>query len=247
MREIIGDVLICLGFFTRLPVTGAPDRRLASAIWAAPLVGIFVALAGALAFTVVDALGLPPGIAAAFALAAMMLFTGCLHEDGLADVADGFGGGSTRERKLEIMKDSRIGTYGVVAMVVAMLLKWSALQELATQWLVFTALIAAYVSARALMPAFMLMVPPARSFGLSAGAGAVSPGAAAVALFIGAAALLFLGLFPAIVAAIVLGLWFIALKTLTERQIGGQTGDVLGTLEQGGEIAVLLVALSFHS
>ena len=60
-----------------------------------------------------------------------MLATGCLHEDGLSDVADGFGGGKTRERKLEIMRDSRIGAYGACALVLSVLLRWSALADLA--------------------------------------------------------------------------------------------------------------------
>lgn len=246
-RDLIGDILACVGFFTRIPVAGPPDRRLSAAIWAAPVVGVPVALAGAAAFAVADFLGLPASIAAAFALAATMLVTGCLHEDGLADVADGFGGGATCERKLEIMRDSRIGTYGVMTVGMATLLRWSALAALASPLPVLFALVAAHAAARATIPAFMILVPPARSSGLSASAGTVSAGVAGAALLIGAAVLLLLGLFPAMIAAIILGLWFITLKTLAEWQINGHTGDVLGTLQQGGEIAVLLVALSFHS
>ena len=74
--------------------------------------------------------GLSPSVAAALALAAAMLATGCLHEDGLSDVADGFGGGKTRERKLEIMRDSRIGAYGAAALVMSVLIRWSALADL---------------------------------------------------------------------------------------------------------------------
>ncbi|WP_274629102.1 adenosylcobinamide-GDP ribazoletransferase [Arvimicrobium flavum] len=244
VRTIVGDLFSCVGFFTRIPVFGPMERRLADAIWAAPLVGIVVGLAGALAFAVSAALGLPPAISAILAIATTMLITGCLHEDGLSDVADGFGGGVTRQRKLEIMKDSRIGAYGVIALVVTVLLRWQALIAIADTGSVLLALLASHAASRSIIPAFMMLVPPARDTGLSATAGAIRAGAARTALLAGAASLLLLGIGPAIVAAIVLTIWFIALKWLTERQIGGQTGDVLGCLQQGAEIAVLLVALS---
>src|SRR5690606_40192087 len=111
-------------------------------------------------------LGLPSGPAAALALAAAMLMTGCLHEDGLSDVADGIGGGSTRERKLEIMRDSRIGSYGTAALVISLLLRWSALAALAGPAQVFAAFIAAHCASRALPGALMHVLPPARADGL---------------------------------------------------------------------------------
>ncbi|HEY5819523.1 MAG TPA: adenosylcobinamide-GDP ribazoletransferase, partial [Mesorhizobium sp.] len=101
MTPRLSDVLVALVFFTRLPLPSfMSDRKLGEVIWAAPLVGLVVALLGAIVFALVDALDVPTLPAAAITLAAMMLLTGCLHEDGLADVADGFGGGKTIERKL---------------------------------------------------------------------------------------------------------------------------------------------------
>ena len=85
-----------------------------------------------------------------------------LHEDALADTADGFGGGQTREQRLHIMRDSRTGAYGVCALALSILLRVSALASLADTALVVPALIAAHAGARAVMPAFMLFVPPAR-------------------------------------------------------------------------------------
>ncbi len=113
---ILDDIALCLVFFTRLPLPKFDfrDRTLAQAIWAAPLAGVAVAVIGSIAYALAIALGLSRGLSAALALAATMLATGCLHEDGLSDTADGFGGGKTREKKLEIMRDSSIGAYGAV-------------------------------------------------------------------------------------------------------------------------------------
>lgn len=244
---ILGDTLLCVGFFTRIPAGGITDRRLADAIWAVPLVGILVGVVGTCAFGIASWLNLPPAIAAAIALATTMLVTGCLHEDGLADVADGFGGGATRERKLEIMKDSRIGTFGVLALLLTVLVRWSALAALSGSISMFALFVAAHMASRSIMPAMMTVLPPARATGLSASAGTVSFNTSLLAAALGLVGLLALGPFAALLSAAALIVWFLLLKSLSERQIGGQTGDVLGTLQQGGEIIVLLVALSIHS
>ena len=103
---------------------------------------------------------------------ATLLATGCLHEDGLADTADGFGGGETREQKLDIMRDSRIGVYGVCALIVSLLLRVGLLASLPNAHLAVWALIASHAAARATMPALScLLLPPARNDGLSFEAG----------------------------------------------------------------------------
>jgi adenosylcobinamide-GDP ribazoletransferase len=166
-----------------------------------------------------------------------------LHEDGLADTADGFGGGATAERKLEIMRDSRIGAYGACALALSFLVRWSALIALSEPRYVALALVLAHVSARALLPPFMRHVPPARQDGLASGAGTPPAQSVAIAIGIGIVCLLLgFGLIGAIVASIVLGLLTLALAKLARRQIGGQTGDVLGALEQTAEAAILLIA-----
>lgn len=243
-RVAANDIAACLGFFTRMPAGWAPHggRRFAEALWAAPLVGLVVGAAGAAVFAVAHHLGLPSAAAGMLALAATMLTTGCLHEDGLADVADGFGGGATRERRLEIMRDSRIGTFGAAALFVSVGLRWSALASIGAAPGVFWAMIAAHGASRALLPAFLRLVPPARPGGLGAGIGAVPSAAVWGALLIGVLCLLPLGLPCAAAAAALLALWFAFLRGLCERRIGGQTGDVCGTLQQGGEIVVLLAA-----
>src|SRR5437868_4014872 len=129
LRRVATDLKISVLFSTRLPfahsftVMGADIAR---ASWALPLAGALVGLLGAIAYWLAHAVGLPPLPAGALALATTLVATGCLHEDGLADTADGFGGGTTRERKLEIMRDSRIGSYGGCALMLSLLLRGSA-------------------------------------------------------------------------------------------------------------------------
>ena len=245
-RAIRADILACLAFYTRFPVNAGDDagRGFAAAQWAAPVTGLAVALCGAALYALASLLSLPAQLCALLAVAATMLASGALHEDGLSDTADGFGGGRTRERKLEIMRDSRIGSYGAAALVFSVLLRAGALAAIAAPSAVLWALVAAHVAGRALMPLFMHLVAPARADGLAAGVGSVRQETAAAALVLGGLALLPLGLTAAAISAILLAVWFIALRRLAERQVGGHTGDVLGTLEQGGEILVLLVAAS---
>lgn len=241
-RDTFDDIAICLGFYTRLPVRLAEGRSFADAQWAAPVAGMMVGAIGWFSFFLADAFGLSPAIAGALAVAATVFATGALHEDGLSDTADGFGGGSTRERKLEIMRDSRIGTFGASALLFSILLRAAALSALATPSLAFSALVASHAAARAAMPVFMRMVPPARSDGLSANSGTIPESSAFVAALIGGAALLFLGVFAAVLTAMALSVLLFAVRRLCQRQIDGQTGDVLGAVEQLSEITVLLIA-----
>lgn len=242
--KIATDIALSLVFFTRLPlpVFDFGDRKLADAIWAAPIAGVVVAVIGAGVFTLAMSLGVDPGPAAALALAAMIVSTGSLHEDGFSDVADGFGGGRTPERKLEIMHDSRIGAYGACALGLSILIRWSALAEFSSGWSALLALIAAQAASRGLLGAFLHWLPPANAESLSARVGTVSQGTAQAGVILGAVTLLTLGLGGAIAAAILLALIFHGLRKLCLNQIGGHTGDAAGALQQLGEIAVLLVA-----
>src|SRR5690606_6276515 len=107
------------------------------------------------------ALGLPPAAAAVIGLAAGILLTGALHEDGAADVADGFGGGKTRDDKLAIMRDSRIGSYGTLALMLSVLARWIALTAIASAaegGTILWASIAAHAASRAVLPAFLARV-----------------------------------------------------------------------------------------
>jgi adenosylcobinamide-GDP ribazoletransferase len=242
-EELEASIVFC----TRLPLlraTPLTGHSLSRGAWAFPVAGIVVGLIGAIVYGIAHRLGLPPWPAAALSVAATMLATGCLHEDGLADTADGFGGGKTREQKLAIMRDSRIGVYGVCALAMSLVLRIAALASLPSAHAVVWALIASHAAARAAMPALMLMLAPARSDGLSFEAGR-PPGeavlAAAVIGFLILAICLHLG--HGVLALILLAVIVALMAWLSMRQIEGQTGDVLGALEQASEIAVLLVAL----
>ena len=238
------DIALCLVFFTRLPLPHFDfgDRRLADAIWAAPLAGLAVALVGGIVSATAERLGLAAGPSAALVLTATLLVTGALHEDGLADVADGFGGGQTHERRLEIMRDSRIGTYGTAALVLSLLVRWTVLADLHDAWQIVVALIAAEAGSRGLLGLLMHTLPPARSDGLSAGAGSVAQDTAFLGAALGAVALFMLGVPEALVAAVAAAALFVAFRALCLGRIGGQTGDTVGALQQLVAIVILLVA-----
>jgi adenosylcobinamide-GDP ribazoletransferase len=246
VQRRVNELKIGFIFLTRLPLTlqqpAAPDE-LSRALWCAPIVGVAVGLVGAAVYGFAQTLNLPPLPATVLAIAATVLVTGALHEDGLADVVDGFGGGATRERKLDIMRDSRIGTYGVCALILSFMLRAAALANLGDPSLVAAALVAAHAAGRAPIPAFMRIVPAARTDGMSVDAGRPPQTSALVAVLLGLiAVVLALGFGASIVAIILLCAGFGLMAWLCNRQIGGQTGDVLGALEQIGEITVLLVA-----
>ena len=220
--------------FTRLPLAhpGAiAGADLARAAWAAPAVGAIVGALGAACYGLAYAAGLPGFAAGALALATTLAVTGCLHEDGLAETADGFGGGATRERKPAIMHDSRIGTYGTCALLLSLVLRGGAIASLSAPGRAAWALIAAHAAARATLPAFMRLVPPARADGLAAQMGAPPPASAALAAVLGLVALaLGLGITRGLLAMTLLLLSFAFMAWLCTRQIGGQTGDVIGAL-----------------
>lgn len=251
---IADDIRACLSFYSRLPVPpGAggyvmPDFARAS--WATPIAGAIIGAIGAGAILIASILHLPPLVAATCAIGALAFATGALHEDGLADVADGFGGGATRDQKLSIMRDSRLGAYGALALFVTSLLRVSALAAILEGGVfraVFSIVAAAALSrAVGLIPLVTLL--PARSDGAGASAPTPSPTALRRALYIGGAialAPLFGGatLAQTVVAQIAAVGGALGVSKLAERQIGGYTGDVLGAAQQAAEIG-LLIALS---
>src|SRR5690606_30107654 len=155
-----------------------------------------------------------------------------------------FGGGRSREDKLAIMRDSRTGSYGVVAVVLSLLIRWAALAALAgaAPALALLALVAAHAASRAVLPAMLAALPPARADGLGSGVGHIGNATVLAALAVGVVALLPGGIAFGLVAALALGLSAFFVARLARAQIGGQTGDVLGAAQQAGEIAVLVVA-----
>jgi adenosylcobinamide-GDP ribazoletransferase len=177
------------------------------------------------------------------AVLATVVLTGALHEDGIADTADGLIGGHDRDQRLAIMRDSRHGTFGVVAIVLSVLLRAAALAEIGEAVYVGLALIAAHAASRSALPVGMLALGPARADGLGATAGRPRTPLAIVALAIGL--LVTLAALGPTRGAIAFGLAGAAVFTmgmLAHRRIGGYTGDVLGAFQQLGEIAMLLTA-----
>ncbi len=243
-RSWIGEARAAAAFLTRLPVGGDPAARagrLAEAAWAFPVVGLAVGIGGGLAYVAASALGLPPALAAVLAVAAQVLMTGALHEDGAADVADGFGGGATRKAKLAIMRDSRLGAFGGIALVLLLAARLAALAAIADPGVVLAALAAAAALSRAGVVALMSWLPPARADGLGAEAGRPRGPNVITALVIAAAvALLALGAGTGGAAVIGAGLGAVAVGWLARRQIGGHTGDVLGACQQGAEVLCLV-------
>lgn len=240
-----GDIVLAFALLTRLPLPQAPGARGGRAAWAWPLAGLGVATLAALGGAMATALGLPAPLAALATLAVLVATTGAMHEDGLADTADGLWGGWTRERRLEIMRDSRIGTYGVIALVLSLGARWAALWGLfeAGPGMAVTAVLTAAALSRATMPALMAALPPARADGLSKNVGTVPRPTVALALGIAALTALLLtgwGAFGAIFWAAAAAL---ALGLVARRKIGGQTGDILGATQQMAEIAVLFSLL----
>ncbi len=237
------DPALACALLTRLPVPVDPGfaaSRGARAAWAYPLAGALVALIAGGAGIGGLALGLTSALAAGLTICLQAVMTGAIHEDGLADAADGLWGGWTRERRLEIMKDSRIGSYGVLAIVLAIGLRWSALAALGSELL--AGLLAAALLSRAVMVAVMAALPNAREGGLSRGVGRPSPETTGVAgllaLFLGLA-IVGWAIFALALAAALTGL---ACALLARSKIGGQTGDILGATQQTAEIAVLIAA-----
>ena len=242
----LNDLLIAFHLLTRLPLPGADwssqSRPHARAAWAYPLVGIVIGGIAALTAWIALWLGLSVPLASLIALGTMIITTGAMHEDGLADCADGFWGGWEIGRRLEIMKDSQIGTYGVLALLVILGAKWLALCQILNSAPIWT-LIIAPVASRALMVPVMELLPHARDSGLSRSTG--QPGQAAVwgALAIGLLALFSLGMAIGLALIAVASGSTIVLSILAKRKIGGQTGDVLGAVQSLGD-TVLLITLS---
>ncbi|KAA0598059.1 adenosylcobinamide-GDP ribazoletransferase [Azospirillum lipoferum] len=240
------DAALALVFLTRLPFPplGPLNGPLAEGTSARamgwfPLVGALVGLVGGAVFAAAAALHLPPLAGALLALAATVRMTGGLHEDGAADVADGFGGGRDPARKLEIMRDSRVGSYGVLALVFSVGIRAAALAALPVPAAV-AAMVAAGALSRCGLAAMARVLSPARRDGLAAAQGKPAMTTVLLALVFGiavAAAVLGGLALPTLAASL---LAVAAVATLARKQIGGQTGDVFGAAQQVAEAAVLL-------
>ena len=239
------DLISAFGLLSRLPLPQSLVASSPRSAWAWPLVGAAIGALSAAMATAAQALSLPNGVVAALALATAACLTGGLHEDGLADTADGLFGGWTRERRLEIMKDSRIGSYGTLALLLVTLMRWSALTALVATGHHWAALIAAGALSRAPMAVLIATLPNARGAGLSHATGKPPRGAMVAALVIATLfALLSTGM--ASIGMICLSaLVTVLLARMALSRIGGQTGDILGASQQMAEAAALAMAAAY--
>ena len=233
------DLFAAFGLLTRLPIKVDPAKahaRGGRAAWAWPLVGLFIgAVAGALGMIAMAA-GLGTGVAAFVVLGAGAALTGAMHEDGLADSLDGLWGGWTPERRLAIMKDSQIGAFGVVGLIVSFGLRWQALVLLADLMPLWLSAAAIGALSRVPMAALMALMPGAREKGLSARVGAPSQRTALFAVGVGLVVALPLIGAATIPVALTIGLVATGWAMIVKAKIGGQTGDILGAAQQWSEM-----------
>ncbi|MDO8206434.1 MAG: adenosylcobinamide-GDP ribazoletransferase [Gallionella sp.] len=249
--------LTALQFFTRIPVpawVGHSAQQLAQASRYFPLTGIVV---GALcaAVLMIAAQVLPLTLAVGLSMTAGILITGAFHEDGLSDFADGLGGGFTRDKALAIMKDSRVGAYGAISLILVLLLKYQALTALCgSHSLLFaaSALIAAHGFSRLMAASLMLTQRYIRdddSARAKPAAQQISPVSFIIALLTGIAPLILLyvagahafNLFAAVAASLLMRAY---LAWRLQKRLGGYTGDCLGAVQQLTELAFYLGLLA---
>lgn len=244
-RPQIGDIKTAFALLTRLPVK-ASFTRTAEATWAFPLVGGSVGVIVVMITLLSDWLGLSLGVAAGLAIASAVFLTGAMHEDGMADSADGLWGGWTPARRLEIMRDSHIGTYGVLALILVILLRFSAITLLINNFQLGI-LVAAAVLSRAAMPFVMTLLPHARDDGLSVQTGRPSGTTAAFGAVIALGlAWLSIGFVPMVLAASACGLMIFGMMKIAKAKIGGQTGDILGATQILCELCVLAIGTTLY-
>ncbi len=240
---LLRDLAVALSLLTRLPIhlpTTAYTRGAQSA-WCWPLIGLLLAgLAGFVA-TTCQAIGIAYEISTLLALLTLIILTGAMHEDGLADMTDGFWGGHDRARRLAIMRDSRIGAYGVIALILGLGLRAMALISLGISMI--PALMAAAALSRAAMVVTMAALPHARADGLAHATGRPTARTAATACIIALAAAILLTGRAALPALLAMAITTAIAMQIARKKIGGQTGDVLGATQQISEITAL-VALS---
>jgi adenosylcobinamide-GDP ribazoletransferase len=245
--DLLADLLAAFLLLTRLPITRfaslGTSADLARCVWAFPIVGLVVNGVGGLVYWLAHRLGMPPLLAAAWTLATTTIATGALHDDGLADTADGFGGGATRAQKLHIMRDSRIGSYGALALLLSVVLRVAAIAALGNPPRVMLVLCLSGMLGRGGILVLLLALRPARDDGMGAEIGKRGALRAVVGLALPIVASLLALPLPSAIAIIATALVAsVTAAKLAHSQIGGYTGDVLGAVEVITECVVLSVA-----
>ncbi|WP_282093234.1 adenosylcobinamide-GDP ribazoletransferase [Epibacterium ulvae] len=240
------DILVAMVLLTRLPLPPLHSQtfnRQSISTWSFSLVGAIITVPLCLLAYGLLSFGLIAPVTAVLFVAGQMLLTGAMHEDGLADTADGFWGGFTPERRLEIMKDSQIGTYGVLTLIISVSLRglcYTALFSAGGLW----GGIAIAMLSRATMPALMRYLPHARSSGLSQSVGRPEGRYCSIAILLAMGfACAFLNISTVFALTFTATCTTLAIGAVARRKINGQTGDVLGACQQLSEIAMLSVLM----
>lgn len=263
------DLALAAALLTRVPVrlSGVADtRRALQAAWAYPLVGAAIGAVAGGVYTAALGLAMPALVGAGLCLAVTAMLTGALHEDGLADCADGLFGGTTPQRRLEILRDSRLGSFGALALGLVLLIRAGAIAATAG-WLAVPVLVAAHAGGRWLMLLPAAIAVPARPDGLATGLAAgpaaapdrprgwwrtlgpsglvalplLLPAGLAAGTAAGDPVRGLIAVAVGITAAAAVALW---LARLARRRLGGYTGDVLGAAEQLSEAALLVTMIA---
>lgn len=253
-ETFLKEIARALGFLSRLPIPARfftdHDGSMRQTSGAFAIAGALIALPPAILLGLLLHFDVKPELATLLALTLQILLTGGLHEDGLADCADGLGGGRTRERMLEIMKDSRLGAYGGLALILSLGLRTAALAGIADAGALTAglAMVAVNAASRAALVWHWTSLPPARPDGVAAAVGQPEDTALKTVLISGGVifavvAIWGFGLADTIAAALVATAAIALLTRLVRSKIQGHTGDTLGASEQVCEIA-LYVALA---
>ncbi len=247
-KIIFVHLTVSLGLFTRFPVTSHKhDISLGKTVWAWPVIGILIGLFTGICAEVLNSLVLPPEISALLILALLVVSTGGFHEDGLADTCDGLWGGRTPEKRLEIMKDSRIGVFGVLALILTLLMRWILLKILFESGFLISPLVVVCTTSRVAIVPFMKILPNARRSGLSSAIGNIPLWSVGICVLISLIPIfIFLG--PIGFLPVVSGLLItIPIYYFAKKLLHGQTGDVLGTVQQLTEIGILMSIVLFYT
>ncbi|MCY4006940.1 MAG: adenosylcobinamide-GDP ribazoletransferase [Rhodobacteraceae bacterium] len=237
----LDDLATATSLLTRFPITTAHHGdNLGESAWAWPVVGAIVGLLTGLIVWQLHNVGIGSSAAVVLGLMATILMTGCLHEDGLADTVDGFWGADNPKRRLEIMNDSGIGAFGACAIVLILMARFTATVQIMETLSPIAVLVASGAVSRAVMPVSLHVFPLARKDGLARLCGRtdldVVSISAAIALFL---TIMVLG-WSSIVAIITAALAGFAVGVLSQRKIGGISGDTLGCTQQVSETIFLL-------
>lgn len=251
MRDEVAKFLLAIQFLTRIPVPGGftySEQRMADSVRYYPMVGILIGALCSVAYWGAVFL-VPSFVAILLAVAAGLLVTGAFHEDGLADTFDGIGGGHTRESSLEIMRDSRLGTYGTLALIAALAIKTASLAVLPAPFLLMV-----FPAAHGLSRLSSVAVIATSRYVRTEGTGKpVSTGISAPSLAVaGLTGIAIVGTWvlvlptPPLLAGLVgLGIGHVAMRTFFEFKLKGYTGDTLGAVQQASEIGFYLGVLAW--